>query len=155
MGRRRFNPPVPGRILVSLIFASFLNGCAARDGGSLPPLESELIPEATEFSLSGRRELNAVFRAANRSRQPVRLDFPTGQNFEVKLFGRTDAPLHLWSEDRLFSSSPSQVVVNPGERLELRFTLPTRDMVPGGIYRVEAALPGYPETERAVELRPR
>lgn len=138
-----------------MILALWMNGCAARDSAARNPLEPELKPEAADFSLSGRRELKAVFRITNSGRQPVRLDFPTGQNFEVQLFGRAAAPLYLWSEDRLFAPSPSQVVVNPDERLEYEFALPTRDMVAGGIYRVVAALPGYPGTERTVELRPR
>lgn len=91
----------------------------------------------------------------NRGPRVVRLDFPDGQHFEAKLLGREDAPLFLWSEDRLFGASPSQVVVNAGERLEYEVALPTRDMVPGGIYRAVAQLPGYPETERTIELRPR
>ena len=138
-----------------MIFALWMNGCATRDSAATHPLQAELKPEAAEFSLSGRRELQAVFRITNTGRQPVRLEFPTGQNFEAKLFGRAAAPLYLWSEDRLFAPTPSQVVVNPDERLEYEFALPTRDMVPGGIYRTVAALPGYPGTERTVELRPR
>ena len=46
------------------------------------------------------------------------------------------------------------MVVNPGERLEYEADVPTREMVVGGIYTVEAFLPGYPATVSTIRLAP-
>jgi hypothetical protein len=48
----------------------------------------------------------------------------------------------------------SSVVVNPGERLEYEADVPTREMAAGGIYTVEAFLPGYAETTSTILLSP-
>ena len=60
-----------------------------------------------------------------------------------------------WSEDRNFAAVASSVVVNPGERLEYEAGIPTRDMLAGRIYGVEAVLPGYTDTAASIQLRPR
>ena len=62
--------------------------------------------------------------------------------------------LFLWSEDRHFAAVASSVVVNPGERLEYEADVPTREMAVGGIYTVEAFLPGYAETTSTILLSP-
>lgn len=125
---------------------------AARDGRVLHP---ELRAESADFALSGRREVKVAFSVRNSSRQLLRLDFPTQQHLEVTLRDPDGRPLFLWSEDRAFVPEASVVVVNPGERLEFEAAVPTRDMVPGRVYTVEAVLPGRPETAASVALHPR
>lgn len=118
-------------------------------------LQARLHAEPVEFALSGLRESKVTFSVRNTSGQLVRLDFPTRQHLEVTLRDPDGRPLFLWSEDRAFAPEASAVVVNPGERLEFEADVPTRDMVAGRVYTVEAVLPGRPETAASVTLHPR
>jgi len=138
------------------------SGCGSVDRGARGETEAGgdrwqtlLRVEAEEFALSGRREIPVVFALRNLSRRVVQLDFPTEQHLEVTLRDAEGRVLFLWSEDRSFGSTPSQVVVNPGERLEFEATVPMRDMVAGRVYAVEAVLPGHPQTLATATLRPR
>lgn len=149
------------RIHSLALFAAFaLAGCAGVErGGDAAAVRSlwiaELRGDPAEFPLSGRREVKVIYSLVNSSRETQRLDFPTAQRFEVAMRGPDGRTLFQWSEDRSFAAVASSVVVNPGERLEYQAAVPTRDMVAGRVYPVEAVLPGYPETAATVELRPR
>jgi len=146
------------------ILAGLLAGCAPLEQGGMSAagdremgrqmLRAELRAESEDFAVSGRREIPVVFALHNQSRQAVRLDFPTEQHLEVTLRDPGGRVLFLWSEDRSFGAAPSQVVVNPMERLEFQAAVPTRDMIAGRVYAVEAGLPGYPETSATATLRP-
>ena len=144
-----------------LLFAAVaLGGCAGAERvGDAPGSPSVWLAglrgDPAEFPLSGRREVKVVYSLVNSSRQIRRLDFPTAQRLEVTMRGPDGRTLFQWSEDRHFAAVASSVVVNPGERLEYEVAVPTRDMVAGRAYPVEAVLPGYPETAASVELRPR
>lgn len=118
-------------------------------------VQAQLRTGAEDFALSGQREVKVTFSARNTARRLLSLDFPTGQHLEVTLRAPDGRTLFLWSEDRAFAPEASVVVVNPGERLEFEAAIPTRDMVAGRIYSVEAVLPGFPETAASVTLRPR
>jgi hypothetical protein len=83
------------------------------------------------------------------------LQFPTDQRIELSLRSPDGASLFLWSEDRLFADTPSAVLINPGERLEYRVTVPTRDMVAGHQYTAEAGLVGHEGTAASLVLHPR
>lgn len=115
---------------------------------------ADLRAEPVHFALPSQREVKVVFSLRNSSRRLVRLDFPTGQHLEVKLCGPDGRVLFLWSEDRSFAPQASVVTVNPGERLEFEAEVPTRDMVAGGTYAVEALLVGHPETATTLVLHP-
>lgn len=120
-----------------------------------PVWRTELRAEPAEFPLSGHREVKAVYALVNSSKQTQRLDFPTAQRLEVTMRGPDGRSIFQWSEDRNFAAVASSVVVNPGERLEYEAGIPTRDMLAGHIYEVEAVLPGYPDTAASIQLRPR
>jgi len=144
------------------ILIGVMAGCAPVERGAVGggvdgecALQTELRVESEDFALSGHREIPVVFALRNGSRQFVRLDFPTEQHFEVTLRGPDGRVLFLWSEDRSFAAAESQVMVNPRERLEFEARVPTRDMIAGRVYSVEAVLPGYPETAVGLTLRPR
>jgi hypothetical protein len=144
---------------LALLAAAALAGCAGAERSDLPSDRSGwlvgLRGDPAEFSLSGRREVRVVYSLVNTSRQMQRLDFPTSQRLEVTMRGPDGANLFQWSEDRQFAPVATAVVVNPGERLEYEAAVPTRDMVSGRVYTVEAVLPGYAETAASAELRPR
>lgn len=136
-----------------------VGGCVTVPHGNLASASNpgwlvELHAEAAQFALSGRREVKVVYSLVNSSRQAKRLDFPTAQRFEVTMRDPEGSKLFQWSEDRSFGEVASSVVVNAGERLEYEAQLPTRDMVGGRSYTVEAVLPGYPETTASAELHP-
>jgi len=133
-------------------------GCALRVGapaGGGSGLVSDLQPAEDSFELVGRREVGVVYSVQNRAVERVLLEFPTEQRLEVTLLDRQGRQLFLWSEDRSFHEMPSQVAVNPGERLEYAAGVPTRDMEAGEIYMVEAVLVGHPATAARATLRPR
>jgi hypothetical protein len=149
-------------MLCWLLAAGSLCGCSARQGpGAAEPrpggggLVGELRVAEETFALAGRREIGLVYAVQNRSGEVVRLEFPTGQRLEVVLTDGRGRRLFLWSEDRWFEEKPSQVLVNPGERLEYEASVPTRDMEAGGIYTVEARLVGYSSTAVQSVLQPR
>jgi len=142
--------------------AGSLGGCSARQGAGAAEqgpgrggLVGELRVAEGAFALAGRREVGLVYAVQNRSGEVVRLEFPTGQRLEVVMTDGHGRRLFLWSEDRWFEERPSQVLVNPGERLEYEASVPTRDMEAGGVYAVEARLVGYSSTAAQAVLRAR
>lgn len=146
---------------LAIIFAATVTACAPLEGESTggatvagPALQASLRAEPGELKLSQHRVVRVVFSLVNTSRRQLRLDFPTGQHLEVALRSPGGRRIFLWSEDRNFAPEASSVVVNPGERLEYEAEVPTREMVAGGIYAVEASLPGYPATVSTVCLAP-
>lgn len=147
------------RSLALLAAAAALAGCAGagRGDADYPPAvwRTELRGAPAEFLLSGHREVRVVYTLVNSSRQMQRLDFPTAQRLEVTMREKDGENLFRWSEDRSFAPVASSVSANSGERLQYEVGVPTRDMLPGRVYMVEAVLPGYPETVATVELRPR
>jgi hypothetical protein len=144
---------------LALLAAAALAGCAGAEHGNSPAARATwlvgLRGDPAEFALSGRREIRVIYSLVNSSRQMQQLDFPTSQKLEVTMRGPDGANLFQWSEDRQFAPMATAVVVNPGERLEYEAAVPTRDMVSGRVYTLEAVLPGYPETVATAELRPR
>lgn len=145
--------------LVGVFFSALaLASCAVRDAGSSAgrgPIQAELQLKSPEFALVGHREVKAVYSVRNAGKKKVQLDFPTAQHMELTLRASDQRSLFVWSEDRLFPAMPSVIVINPGERLEYEVDVPTRDMVAGDAYTVEAALVGYPNTRAVGHLRPR
>jgi hypothetical protein len=145
----------------AIIFVAALAACtpsekAGRGAASAVgiPLRPSLRAEPGEFRLARCREVRVVFSLVNTSRHVLLLDFPTDQHFEVAMHNSASQRLFLWSEDRHFAAVTSSVVVNPGERLEYEADVPTREMAAGGIYTVEAFLPGHPETTSTILLSP-
>ncbi len=94
------------------------------------------------------------YSVTNRGRRAERLQFPTDQRIELVLRGPDGKTLFLWSEDRIFAATPSDVLLNPGERLEYPVAVPTRDMVAGRTYTAEATLAGIAGTGASAVLRP-
>lgn len=131
-----------------------LAGCVAGAGSRGDFLTAELREESPGLVLDGRREAVLVYTLHNRLGCAVSLTFASGQHWDLFMKDGQGRPLYTWSEDRVFAAESSVVVINPGERLEIRAAVPTRDMRNGQIYRVEMAMVGYPETIQALELRP-
>ena len=144
---------IVSRTLILLVFS--VVGCASGGDRREDSWIAELKEETPGFSLDGRREMALVYSLKNQSKRAWQMSFPTSQHWELVMKDRSGQKLYIWSEDRIFTESPSVVVINPRERLEMRVKVPTRDMVRGGDYRVEVEMVGYPETAAVLELRPR
>lgn len=141
------------RMLVFLLLG--VGGCASGGDRRAENWSAQLREETPGFSLDGRREVALVYSLQNQSKRVRQLDFSTAQHWELLMKDQSGRRLHAWSEDRVFAESPSMVVINPRERLEMRVAVPTRDMVRGGSYRVQVEMLGYPETAAALDLHPR
>lgn len=117
-------------------------------------LEAGLRADPAEFPLAERREVRVFFTVKNTTKKAERLDFATAQRFDLSVIAPDGKRIYQWSEDRTFAPTGASVVINPRERVEYEAPVPTRDMKPGGIYRVEAGLAGFPEITAVGQLRP-
>ena len=129
------------------MFSRLLNVFRGSDGKSgqlkwkklLLTMKLEPLP----LKLGETRQLKVTLQLTNESKKFVQLEFPTTQRIEV-LVKRPDGKLvEQWSEDQSFSSEPSLVTINPGERLEYGVSVATRDMVAGEPFVIEAFFPNY------------
>ena len=75
----------------------------------------------------------------------ITLDFPTDQRIEIQLLNSADAVLTKWSENHAISPKPGTVLVNPGEHVEYKENIATRDLTPGRVFTCQAFFPQYPE----------
>lgn len=119
-----------------------------------PALQAALRSDPVEFHLADRREVRLFLTVKNTAKRAERLEFSTTQRFDLSVVAPDGKRIFLWSEDRIFQPEAASVVVNPRERIEYEAAVPTRDMKPGGIYRVEAGLTGFPEISTTTQLRP-
>lgn len=126
-----------------------------RPGGRGPALKPEVRPDPVEFPLAERREVRVTFSVKNTTGKAERLEFSTAQRFDLSVIAPDGKRIYQWSEDRTFEPAVASVIVNPRERIEYEASVPTRDMVAGGIYRVEAGLTGFPETAASAQIRPK
>lgn len=80
----------------------------------------------------------------NTSGQPVRLDFPSGQSYDVVVRNGTGEQVYRWSAGRFFTEMVRSEVLNSGER---DFAVPVRINGPlaAGRYSVEAWLTTSPK----------
>jgi hypothetical protein len=105
------------------------------------------------LKLSENRQLKVTLQLINKGKRLVQLDFPTTQRVEVLMTSSSGKTIEKWSDDQSFSSEPTIVVLNPGERLEYPVSLATREMLPGEQYEVEAFFPNYPQLRTSKSVR--
>ena len=91
--------------------------------------------------LSQTRRVEAWISLKNRSRRFVQLEFPTTQRFDASLRDEQGAVVALWSEDQAFDAVPGIVGINPGEQVEYKAALATRDLLPGHRYTLSVVFP--------------
>jgi hypothetical protein len=91
--------------------------------------------------LSQARQVEAWISLKNRSKRFVQLEFPTTQRFEVSLRDERGAVVALWSEDQAFEPVPGVVGINPGEQVQYKAALSTRDLLPGHRYMLSVVFP--------------
>ena len=98
--------------------------------------------------------MEAVIRLENVSARFFQLEFPTTQRFDVLVREEAGGVVAQWSEDRVFEGVPGYVGINPGEYVEYRAVLPTRDMQPGKRYSVTAVFPNRKDLKVELPLVP-
>jgi|SRR5688572_4706902 hypothetical protein len=114
-----------------------------RTNVNLKSLAMELTVDPVAPKLSEQRQVTATIRLTNRGKKLVQLDFPTTQRVEAVIQDKSGSTIERWSEDERFEREPGMLAINPGERVEYRLNLATREMTPGGVYTVEAFFPSY------------
>ncbi|HWY39679.1 MAG TPA: BsuPI-related putative proteinase inhibitor [Chthoniobacterales bacterium] len=95
--------------------------------------------------LSEVRQLEVKVNVSNLGDHLVTLEFPTDQRIEVQLINSGDTVLTKWSENHAIKETPGTVLVNPGEHIEYKESIATRDLTPGRVFTAEAFFPKYPE----------
>lgn len=95
--------------------------------------------------LSEIRQLEVKVTVSNEGNRMVNLEFPTDQRIEVQLLNSADVVLTKWSENHAIKETPTSVLINPGEHIEYKESIATRDLTPGRVFTAEAFFPKYPE----------
>ncbi len=95
--------------------------------------------------LSEIRQLEVKLTVTNFGNHMITLEFPTDQRIEVQLINSTDTILTKWSENHAFKETPGSVLIDPGEHIEYKENIATRDLTPGRVFTAEAFFPKYPE----------
>lgn len=54
----------------------------------------------------------------NSTKEPVTINYNSGQHFDFKLFDAEGNSLYVWSADKMFTMALTSTVINPGESLE-------------------------------------
>lgn len=106
-------------------------------------LDLQVAPQPVR--LSEVRQLDIKLTVTNMGTKMVTLDFPTDQRIEIQLLNSADAVLTKWSENHAITPKPGTVLINPGEHVEYKENIATRDLTPGRVFTCEAFFPQYPE----------
>ena len=106
-------------------------------------LSLQVSPQPVRLSEIRQLEIKVIVN--NLGDHLVNLEFPTDQRIEVQLLDSGGAILTKWSENHAIKDTPGTVLVNPGEHIEYRESIATRDLTPGKVFTAEAFFPQYPE----------
>jgi hypothetical protein len=150
-------------VLVLGVLFSGLEGCSSSRGiwDSIPWVPHHSVPtgpisqttvrarnlaltvrlEPFPVGLSQTRRVEAWITLKNRSKRFVQLEFPTTQRFDASLRDEQSAVVALWSEDQAFEPVPGILGINPGEQVEYKAALATRDLLPGHRYTLSVVFP--------------
>ena len=106
-------------------------------------LNLQVSPQPVRLSEIRQMEIKLTVR--NLGNHMINLEFPTDQRIEVQLLNASDAVLTKWSENHAIKETPGTVLINPGEHIEYKETIATRDLTPGKVFTAEVFFPQYPE----------
>jgi len=95
--------------------------------------------------LSEVRQMEVKVTVTNLGNYMINLEFPTDQRIEVQLVNSADAVLTKWSENHAIQETPGSILINPGEHIEYKAMIATRDLTPGKVFTAEVFFPKYPE----------
>jgi hypothetical protein len=106
-------------------------------------LELQVAPQPVKLSEVRQVEIKATL--TNQAKGPITLDFPTDQRIEIYLMNSADLVLTKWSDNHAVNEKPSLVLINPGEHVEYKETIATRDLTPNKVFIAEVFFPKYPD----------
>src|SRR5438445_10205199 len=95
--------------------------------------------------LSEVRQMEVKVAVTNMGNRMIPLDFPTDQRIEIQLLNAADPVLTKWSENHAIKDKPGTILINPGEHVEYKENIATRDLTPGRVFTADVFLPKYPE----------
>src|SRR5438874_2075449 len=106
-------------------------------------LDLQVSPQPVRLSEVRQMQIKATI--TNRGNHMIPLEFPTDQRIEVQLLNSADAVLTKWSENHAIKDKPGTVLINPGEHVEYKENIATRDLTPGRVFTADVFFPKYPE----------
>jgi len=106
-------------------------------------LDLQISPQPVR--LSEVRQMEVKVTVTNMGNRMIPLDFPTDQRIEIQLLNAADAVLTKWSENHAIKDKPGTILINPGEHVEYKENIATRDLTPGRVFTADVFLPKYPE----------
>ena len=106
-------------------------------------LDLQVSPQP--LRLSEVRQMEVRVTVTNMGNHMIPLDFPTDQRIEIQLLNAADAVLTKWSENHAIKDKPGTILINPGEHVEYKENIATRDLTPGRVFTADVFFPKYPE----------
>jgi len=106
-------------------------------------LDLQVAPQPVR--LSEVRQLEVKVTVTNMGSRLIQLDFLTDQRIEIRLLNAGDATLTKWSENHAIKEKPTTVLINPGEHVEYKENIATRDLTPNKVFTAEVFFPKYPD----------
>jgi Intracellular proteinase inhibitor len=106
-------------------------------------LDLQVSPQPVRLSEVRQMEVKVIL--TNKGSHMIPLDFPTDQRIEVQLLNSSDVVLTKWSENHAIQDKPGTILINPGEHVEYKENIATRDLTPNKVFTAEVFFPKYPE----------
>jgi hypothetical protein len=106
-------------------------------------LDLQVSPQPVR--LSEVRQMEVKVTVTNMGNHMITLDFPTDQRIDVQLLNSADSVLTKWSENHAIKEKPGTVLINPGEHVEYKENIATRDLTPGRVFTADVFFPKYPD----------
>ncbi len=106
-------------------------------------LDLQVSPQP--MRLSEVRQMQIKVTVTNLGNRMIPLEFPTDQRIEVQLLNSADVVLTKWSENHAIKDKPGTILINPGEHVEYKENIATRDLTPGKVFTADVFFPKYPE----------
>src|SRR5437870_6460469 len=106
-------------------------------------LDLQVSPQPVR--LSEVRQMEVKVTVTNMGSRMIPLDFPTAHRIEIQLLNAADAVLTEWSENHAIKDKPGTILINPGEHVEYKENIATRDLTPGRVFTADVFFPKYPE----------
>jgi Intracellular proteinase inhibitor len=106
-------------------------------------LDLQVAPQPVR--LSEIRQMEVKLTVSNQGGRMIQLDFPSDQRIEIQLLNSADAVLTKWSDNHAIKEKPGSVLINPGEHVEYKENIATRDLTPGKVFTAEVFFPKYPD----------
>jgi hypothetical protein len=106
-------------------------------------LDLQVSPQP--MRLSEVRQMQVKVTVTNMGNHMIPLEFPTDQRIEVQLLNSADAVLTKWSENHAIKEKPGTILINPGEHVEYKENIATRDLTPGRVFTADVFFPKYPD----------